>query len=362
MSVSRIQGLDLLRGVAIILVMLRHQPVSDFSYKIGWIGVDLFFVLSGFLVAGVLFKEQCETGKPDVVRFFIRRGLKIYPVYYILYLPYLLIAEHQIDLDLVFADLFFLQNYLNGYGYAYPASWSLAVEEHFYLLIALAFLLYNILPSNIRKGSSSTLYFIGMAVFIFVACFLLRVSSNAMNPEDFARNQTLTHLRIDSLMAGVLIAYLHQFHFEKLIVFARNNKLLLGITSVLLLSWTPYLDVQTSVFVRTWGFTMLYTAFSFILILVLSNDSTNKPHNTGRGNMIKGLIAKVGIASYSIYVIHTLVNRVFHRGVMELGMDLPAWLDFTITTALSLCLGFLMKKYVEDFFLKLRDRRFPSRA
>lgn len=362
MSTSRSQEFDLLRGIAIILVMLRHQPLNDFSYHIGWIGVDLFFVLSGFLVARILFQEQRVTGKTDVTRFLIRRGLKIYPVYYIFYLPYIWIATHPMDFNLVLADLFFLQNYFNGWGYSYPASWSLAVEEHFYLALALFFMFYNTRSSLLRKRLSSTPYFIGTCIIVFVGCLLLRITSNSINPDDFARNQTLTHLRIDSLMAGVLIAYLQQFHFEKLIGFTTNNKLLLGITSILLLSWTPYLDVQTSVFVRTWGFTMLYTAFSFILILVLSNDTTHKPHNTGWGNMIKGLIAKVGIASYSIYVIHTLVNRIFHRGIMEFGMDLPAWLDFTVTTTISVCLGFLIKKYVEDFFLRLRDRRFPSRA
>jgi peptidoglycan/LPS O-acetylase OafA/YrhL len=328
----------------------------------GWIGVDLFFVLSGFLVAGILFKEQQETGKADLARFLIRRGLKIYPIYYIFYLPYIWIATQTLDINLVLADLFFLQNYVNGWGYAYHASWSLAIEEHFYLLLALSFMLYNMLPSKSRKSKASSPYFIGLSVFIFVACLLMRVSSNALNPDDFARNQTLTHLRIDSLMAGVFIAYLFQFHFEKLMGFVRKHKLLLGITSLLLLSWTPYLDVQTSVFVRTWGFTMLYIAFSFMLLLVLSIESNHKPDETGWWNVLKKQIARIGIASYSIYVIHTFINRVFHNLMSQLDLDLPAWMDFAITSTASVYLGFLIKKYVEDFFLRFRDRRFPSRV
>ncbi|MFM7768077.1 MAG: acyltransferase family protein [Bacteroidota bacterium] len=362
MSASRSQGLDFLRGIAIILVMLRHQSINDFSYHIGWIGVDLFFVLSGFLVAGILFKEQHETGKTNVGRFLIRRGLKIYPVYYIFYLPYLWIATHPLDLNLVLADLFFIQNYINGWGYAYPASWSLAVEEHFYMALALSFMFYCTLSFQIKKLLSSTRNFIAFCTFIFVACLLMRISSNTINPDDFARNQTLTHLRIDSLMAGVLLAYLHLFHFESLMGFVRKYKLLLGIISILLLSWTPYLDAQTSVFVRTWGFTMLYIAFSFVLLLVLSVESNHKPEVTGWWKIFKKQIAKIGIASYSIYVIHTLVNKVFNSSIKQFDMDLPSWLDFTITTSASVLLGLLIKKYVEDFFLRFRDKQFPSRV
>lgn len=358
MSATRSLGLDFLRGIAIILVLLRHQPVNEFSYRIGWIGVDLFFVLSGFLVANILFKEHQETGKIDGIRFLIRRGLKIYPVYYILYLPYLLFIVHPIDINLVLADLFFLQNYFNGWGYAYAASWSLAIEEHFYLILTCSFLLYSILFLNRRKHPKSTPFFIGLCLIIFVGCLLMRIKANILNPDDFARNQTLTHLRIDSLMAGVLIAYLHQFHFESLIGFVGKHKLLLGVTSIILLSWTPYLDVQTSIFVRTWGFALLYVAFSFIILLILSQESNHKSESS----LLKKRIAAIGIASYSIYVIHTFVNKAFHHGLSQINIDFPSWMDFIITSTISVYLGFLIKKYVEDFFLRFRDNRFPARG
>jgi peptidoglycan/LPS O-acetylase OafA/YrhL len=358
MSTSRLQGLDFLRGIAIILVMLRHQPINEFSYHIGWIGVDLFFVLSGFLVASILFKEQQDTGGTDVIRFLVRRGLKIYPVYYILYLPYILIAIDPIDVNLVLADLFFLQNYFNGWGYAYPASWSLAIEEHFYVLLALSFMLYNKSNLHLGKVKSSTPLFLGICLVIFVGCLFMRMTSNALNPDDFARNQTMTHLRLDSLMSGVLIAYLYRFQFEPLMRFVRKYKVPMGATSIILLSWTPYLDVQTSIFVRTWGFTMLYVAFSIILLLFLSHESKKKSEESS----LKTGIAKIGIASYSIYVVHTFNNRVFHFILSQLDMDLPSWMDFIITSTISVTLGLLIKKYVEDFFLKFRDKRFPARA
>src|SRR5437763_1037392 len=84
---GRIQQLDFLRGVAILLVLVYHwvfppsdagllRPIMEGIERFGWSGVDLFFVLSGFLIGGLLFKEIQKTGRLDVKRFLIRRGLK----------------------------------------------------------------------------------------------------------------------------------------------------------------------------------------------------------------------------------------------------------------------------------------------
>jgi peptidoglycan/LPS O-acetylase OafA/YrhL len=77
----RQKSLDFLRGI-VILVLFRHSNVVEILTQIGWIGVDLFFVLSGFLVSGLLFKEYITYGSINAKLFFIRRGLKIYPLFY----------------------------------------------------------------------------------------------------------------------------------------------------------------------------------------------------------------------------------------------------------------------------------------
>ena len=77
---SRNQSLDVLRGIAILLVLGRHFNYFPLWRQAGWIGVDLFFVLSGFLISGLLFQEYKNTGKLDVRRFILRRGLKIWVV------------------------------------------------------------------------------------------------------------------------------------------------------------------------------------------------------------------------------------------------------------------------------------------
>ena len=93
-ATTRMIGLDLLRLLAIFMVMGRHSELCpadtplksawDSWHRNGWVGVELFFVLSGFLVSGLLFAEYKKHGDISVKRFYVRRGLKIYPAFYFL--------------------------------------------------------------------------------------------------------------------------------------------------------------------------------------------------------------------------------------------------------------------------------------
>ncbi len=109
--IHRNRSLDVLRGLAILLVLGRHNEYYSLWQRAGWIGVDLFFVLSGFLISGLLFSEYAETGTINLGRFLLRRGLKIYPAYYFFVLFWLPFNLHQLKLS----DLFFMQSYFPGY-------------------------------------------------------------------------------------------------------------------------------------------------------------------------------------------------------------------------------------------------------
>lgn len=80
----RITSIDFLRGVAVLLVVFRHIYFEPVLVTVGWIGVDLFFVLSGFLVSNLLFQEYKQTQTVKPIRFLIRRGFKIYPLFYLM--------------------------------------------------------------------------------------------------------------------------------------------------------------------------------------------------------------------------------------------------------------------------------------
>ena len=131
-------NLDALRGIAIMLVVLFHLDVPVFRTG-GWIGVDLFFVLSGFLISGLLFREWTTTGTINIPRFYIRRGFKIYPPFYVLLAVTVAvnlvapgIPSFPVTVRTAFAEATFTQNYFQG---IWGQTWSLAVEEHFYLLL-----------------------------------------------------------------------------------------------------------------------------------------------------------------------------------------------------------------------------------
>ncbi|MBU0611515.1 MAG: acyltransferase, partial [Armatimonadetes bacterium] len=161
-AAPRLAQLDVLRAVAIFLVIGHHAavdreqagvlwPLYVWFKNFGWTGVDLFFVLSGFLIGGLLFRELRTRHTLDVRRFLLRRGFKIWPAYYV-YLAFCLavlvgLGHHGIGqaLRLLGPNLVHLQNYSSilldphakGLLPLTSHTWTLAIEEHFYLALAL---------------------------------------------------------------------------------------------------------------------------------------------------------------------------------------------------------------------------------
>src|SRR5689334_22886162 len=131
----RLVVLDGLRGIAILLVLGRHAgPGLRPLWEFGWMGVDLFFVLSGFLVSGLLFHEYRRHGRIRPFWFLGRRGFKIYPAFYFLLLVTWLLGRRFIPGRYFVYEALFVQNY---FGFIWNQTWSLAVEEHFYFGLTL---------------------------------------------------------------------------------------------------------------------------------------------------------------------------------------------------------------------------------
>ncbi|OXG03720.1 acyltransferase [Flavobacterium piscis] len=362
----RLRELDFLRGIAIVLVLMRHQQLYDFTTKMGWIGVDLFFVLSGFLVSGLLFREYLKFGNIQPGLFLIRRGFKIYPIYYLTYFLYLVskIIKHQFELKGLLSDLFFVQNYVYGWGYAYIPSWSLAVEEHFYFSFALLLWLgikYSWI--DLKSGVERKISKFEIGIFlIMISCLIGRTISNIYFQGNGDKNFTMSHLRVDSLLSGTLVSYLYYFKKEKLVLFFQSNKVVLMILSFVLLFFTPFVDFEDSFFVRTFGFTFLYISFAILLIYFLINDNINKQLDTLFSKTGVDIISKIGFSSYSIYIIHGFVNFIFALlNNFFLNNVLHQTVFFFITSVTSVVSGILMTWYVEKYFLNTREKYFPNR-
>lgn len=211
---NRNTGLDLLRLVAVLLVLVRHlnfiepdDTVLLTLHRGGWIGVDLFFVLSGFLVSGLLFREIKDHGRVDIVRFLIRRGFKIYPPFWVFLFTTIFgyaVLNKDINSRSLFGELAFLQNYTSS---LWNHTWSLAVEEHFYFLLA-AFVFGITRIGKNRIGAVVPLFF-----FVASTALLLRFHAWEIHPQFNSKHHLFpTHLRIDSLLLGTLLSYLFHHH------------------------------------------------------------------------------------------------------------------------------------------------------
>lgn len=359
----RLKQLDVLRGIAIVLVLGRHLPyyekytgIGDWFFKlweqVGWIGVDLFFVLSGFLVSGLLFKEYQSSGKINLRLFLIRRGFKIYPAYYLLILCtivfYFFVLNHTLSAKVVWVQLLFLQNYsflLWGH------TWSLAVEEHFYFLIGLFLLI-----CSKKKLSDPFKVLTGAFFFVAIACLMMRLLNFFYGNGLYAHTTHLfpTHLRIDSLMFGVYLSYLHHFHFLKIKQFITSFKDKIIFISCLLILPVLLFELEKTPFIYTFGLTMLYVGFGGMLMVFL--------YCVRLEGGIFDLLAKIGFNSYSIYIWHIpivqwVVSPMVHfTGTGNFGLIFL----MVLYLFLAVSLGIVMARLVEIPFLNYRDKAFSS--
>jgi peptidoglycan/LPS O-acetylase OafA/YrhL len=352
----RLRELDFLRGIAILLVLVRHIPVNRYLFNMGWIGVDLFFVLSGFLVSGLLFKEYFLRGQVNPILFLVRRGFKIYPIYYLALMAYatLMFLNDKFYWVGFLGELFFVQNYATGFGWSFLPSWSLAVEEHFYFGLALVVYLAikkKLFSTTIVRTTRIELILVAMMIF----CLLLRIVTNLFIAN--SRSFTMTHLRLDSLLAGVFVSYMYYFRFDDFMrYFEKYRKAWIPLV-ILFVSFTPFVeDSVQSYFVKTFGFTLLYVSFAMLLAYFLFVKEMNLKLNKTFTRSVVTAISKIGVASYPIYIFHMLVidgvNHVYLSSTI---------VNFLLSFSLSIAVGIGISMSVESYFLKLRDKYFPSR-
>ncbi len=351
----RNQTLDVLRAVAVLLVFSRHSEGALIVSHLGWAGVDLFFVLSGFLVSGLLFREYQQAGQIMPGRFLIRRGFKIYPQFYLLVaasVAGMLLSGSTLGWPQLFAEIAFFQNYASA---IWAHTWSVAVEEHFYILLTLG------LGILARQGGEDP--FRRLPGWILTACGLilgLRIATWYWYPQPSDYIHVFpSHLRMDSLLWGVLLSYLTVFRPGDIGIFVHRFGPYIPQTSILLLSPIAFLD-QSHPFIYTFGFSMVSIGFALLMLTVL--HPTNLPARSGRTTR---LLAKLGRASYAFYLWHGPVlfvdDRLMAYWTMR-GLTIPIAANLALTFGMNLAIAFLSTWLVEQPFLRLRDRWFPSRA
>ncbi len=355
-SQPRLVQLDLLRALAVFLVLGNHlstcpPETSLLAHKItqawyygGWTGVDLFFVLSGFLVSGLLFREYQKTETLNIKRFLIRRGLKIYPSFYILIAVTVLVSAalgREIPVKNLLAEIFFVQNF---FGKLWPHTWSLAVEEHFYIGLAiLAFLLLRFKISKNNPFSWTPHIFL----FFAVVCFVLRALMAVYKGTSIG----LTFFRVDALFFGVMISYFWHFQNLSQSYFLTRFKNWFFVPAVLLLLPAFLFLSVTNRWFFVFGMTSNYIAGGLLLLACLKSDFKN-------GALVRA-ISYVGAYSYSIYLWH-LPFQYWVVPILTKLTGINNWFFFAgCYLAGSILFGILLSKIIEYPILRIRDRYFP---
>lgn len=352
-------GLDALRGIAVLSVVIYHglywwlPPARSISRAArvlselaspGWLGVNLFFVLSGFLITGILLESRAS---PHYWRnFYTRRALRILP----LYLVVLLVLRFYSHLDWLYLllCLLYLANFTDGLrGEHYGVLWTLAVEEQFYLI-------WPLLVRRLRAGTLA----IACLGSILLSPLLRYLSASGTLP--LGNPHSTTWLVTDNLAAGALIAIILRTPRATL---GRVRLLTLGSglmgTALLTLGLSRHLLSRSTA--PGAAFQPEPFVFLFSALLLLALEYGDRP-------LIYRLTAPLrfyGYISYGLYLIHLLGFKLFqdlfvdfHHIPAELTLG-TILLRFGVVLAAATVVCFLSRRYFEEFFLRLKDRLVP---
>lgn len=378
---QRNSGLDIARSIAIILVLYSHffiffNELHSFSQSvftpfvrglitifrapagiIGYWGVDLFFVLSGFLIGKILIKnfiiQDKISDKNVLIKFYFRRWFRTLPLYYLMLIIYIIIY-YLMHNEFIFPieNLFFLQLFFENIKIM-GISWSLCIEEWFYLLFPIFILCLKRFVKNFRH--QHFLIFLGSLIILITVIRIILVGTYDLMFEDCMYN---LFLRFDFLSIGIIFAYLEIFNKNLFKFFAKKR---FFITSVLVLfgiliffcyqillqnetaSYYSYLN--QSFFAKTIMFNIVSTAFGFIICFLYNLK-------------IKGIsfFTHTSKISYSLYLAHIPVIIGF-LALLETGFLNGQSIIFYIILLIVLCyiVSTLLYKYYEQPLRNLRD-------
>lgn len=351
-------GLDVIRASAITFVLINHilnyfitfSGSTIFGDISGLIGVEIFFVLSGFLIGRILFTSFDHGMSIHTVRrFYIRRWFRTLPLYYFLLVLFIIltaIATKQFQPYLL--HFVFLQNFLPLKFFS--ISWSLAIEEWFYLIIPL--LLF--LSYKLKFLTKKTIY----VLLILIICVIsMRMIYIIHYHPTFDEVRKHIFLRFDSLMIGVLLAGM-KLHWQG--VYKQFQKPLIPLIALFLLGLLAYgyavTYMQTAVFDRLLTKTLAFPVIS-VLIALMIPFIENSPFiniKTYSASFFRQIVIWVSILSYSLYLVHVNIFELV-KGIFPI--QTPSLILLPLALLLTFLSSYLLYRYIEKPFLRMRDRR-----
>lgn len=343
-------ALDGIRGLAILLVVLFHNFGFMSYFSFGWLGVDLFFVLSGFLITDILMRSL---GQENFLRnFYMRRALRIFPLYYLSLVIFLVILpafkSFPVNLDYYVDNQWWFWTYLQNWLFILKKTsstdilhhlWSLAVEEQFYLIWPLIILI-------VRKPRLLLLFMV-VVLLLFI---LIRYIIWEKQIENLAYFNLYTFSRIDGIAIGSMTALVHRIDQN----FLKKNSTIV----VLLLAAANFLFY----FVNSrnnFGFPYLaivgYTTFALMFAILIYEAVTreSKLINLLFDNKLLRFFGKI---SYGFYVFHwpvfILMNPVLLKWLKTNMIPYADLISALLCSLAGLLISLLSFRYFESWFLK----------
>jgi len=344
--------LDGLRFAAFLLIFIHHSSTQGIIFlreirDIGWLGVEIFFCLSAFLLTRLLLREFTAFGNVDVYKFFIRRVLRIWPLYfgYVLLVIILSGYLHLITSDnwhraiglLTFTDDFFAAfegfNPIRFTGHL----WTISYEEQFYLCLPF------LIPLLIHQPPGRRVKFL---IAILVASQLVKcIAIYDRRADPFIWTMPLTHL--ESIVAGIIIA----FYEERCMRLNRTLVGLLAVFSASLIFFLPDTSVVSYHLVLVYSFAGLFSASVICLAI---NERTRVLRNF----LSNGVVRFFGKISFGLYVFHSVCLYASDR---MLGISRPL-LNASLALLAVVLISSISYALFERKFLLIKNTRFTRIA
>ncbi len=361
---NRIFGLDLLRAIAILLVLFGHSKhflpsnIAHFLNKYILIdGVGLFFVLSGFLIGGIFIKDfEKDTSFKSLLNFWKRRWYRTLPNYFLILSSLLLLSIPEIDFA-NFKYFIFLQNLYSPISHFFTESWSLSIEEWFYLTAPL--LIFGILSVSKNKISLKySILIIALLMMLFPTLlrayryFTLEIPKSYETWDLYFNRQVIT--RLDSIMIGVVGAWLQRY-YPSIFFFKKNILFIIGTMSLFLLhmfqaSYDPHF------YITSFSFNALAALMLIPFLYKMNNSFSNKvKYNIWGEVIICKSITYISLISYSLYL--TNLSLISFRIPNDNNNDSFNLIGFMAFWIISFLLSTLIYKYFEVPTTKLRDKK-----
>jgi peptidoglycan/LPS O-acetylase OafA/YrhL len=368
---ARIHGLDTLRALAVTLVVLHHYALfvgseDTFGWvgEIGWVGVDLFFALSGYLIGNQIFKALRAPEGLSLTRFYARRLLRTLPNFWVVLALYALWPAFRGGAPMLplWRYLSFTQNIGLEPGTAFSHAWSLCIEEQFYMLLPACALFALALGRRDADGRGIGRPWVwGAFALAFAAGMAIRAGTwlNGQEEQNWLHHYYKyvyysSLCRFDELVAGVALALLKNFHGAAWARLMEQGKLLLAagcMTSALALRW--FLTDHYGLWPTVFGYPLLALGCALLILAALAPGSPlHHVRVPGAGSL--------ALWSYAIYLVHKQVAILAACPMADAGYGPEHPLTIVVALGLSVLAGWLLHRLVETPFMRLRAGWVPA--